>query len=103
MLAKLFVIFLVSVFLVMIFLVARIKYSEYQLRKLKGKSRAAHKDYVKVQEALELLDLSKNPTKNEIDQAYKRMMRVYHPDRGGSKFVAARINVARDVLLKKVA
>ena len=31
--------------------------------------------------------------------AYLRLMRTAHPDRGGSDWLAARVNEARDVLL----
>jgi hypothetical protein len=50
-------------------------------------------------EALEVLGLPAGATKDDIQAAYVRLMRAAHPDRGGSDWLAARINQARDVLL----
>ena len=37
---------------------------------------------------------------SQINQAYKKMLMKHHPDHGGSTEMAAKINEARDVLLK---
>ncbi len=50
-------------------------------------------------EALEVLGLPGSAKKAEIQAAYVRLMRAAHPDQGGSDWLAARINQARDVLL----
>jgi hypothetical protein len=52
------------------------------------------------EEALEVLGLKPGATKAEIRAAHHRLMRASHPDAGGSDWLAARINQARDVLLK---
>lgn len=51
-------------------------------------------------EALEVLGLKPGATPTEIRAAHHRLMRASHPDAGGSDWLAARINQARDVLLK---
>ena len=51
-------------------------------------------------EALEVLGLKPGASKPEIKAAYLRLMRAAHPDQGGSDWLAARINQARDVLLR---
>jgi hypothetical protein len=51
------------------------------------------------EEALEVLGLRPGATEAEIRAAHHRLMRAAHPDSGGSDWVAARINQARDVLL----
>ena len=50
-------------------------------------------------EALDVLGLPAKAGRAEIQAAYLRLMRAAHPDRGGSNWIAARINQARDVLL----
>lgn len=52
------------------------------------------------EEALQTLGLSGTPTREEIINAHRRLINRLHPDRGGSDFLAARVNQARDVLLK---
>ena len=52
-------------------------------------------------EAYQILDLKPGATREEIQAAYTRLMKVVHPDRGGGEGLAARLNAARDRLLKK--
>jgi DnaJ-class molecular chaperone len=52
------------------------------------------------EEALEVLGLKPGASRAEIRAAHHRLMRASHPDAGGSDWLAARINQARDVLLK---
>ena len=50
-------------------------------------------------EALAVLGLSEGATEAEIRAAHARLMRAAHPDAGGSDWLAARLNAARDTLI----
>jgi DnaJ-domain-containing protein 1 len=50
-------------------------------------------------EALAILGLKKNATADEVKSAHKRLMKDFHPDKGGSDYLAAKINAAKDLLL----
>jgi len=51
------------------------------------------------EEAYQVLGLAAGAGEAEIRAAHHRLMRAAHPDSGGSDWMAARINQARDVLL----
>jgi hypothetical protein len=50
------------------------------------------------QEAYQILGLEPGASPEEIHQAWRRLIKGVHPDSGGSAFLAAKINTARDIL-----
>ena len=50
-------------------------------------------------QAREILGVKTDASKEEIIMAHKRMMQKVHPDRGGTDFLAAQLNQAKDTLL----
>lgn len=50
-------------------------------------------------EALAILGLSEPTTPEAIKDAHRRLMQRMHPDRGGSDYLAAKINQAKDILM----
>lgn len=50
-------------------------------------------------EALQVLGLTDPVSDSDVRAAWVRLMRIAHPDGGGSDWLAARVNQAKDVLL----
>lgn len=68
---------------------------------------AAHTD-MSVKEAMDILGLSGainggDITSANVNDAHRRLIQKVHPDRGGNDYLAAKINHARDVLLKAIS
>lgn len=52
-------------------------------------------------EARRILGVEEGASREEIQAAYTRLMRLAHPDKGGTAGLAAQLNAARDRLLSK--
>lgn len=52
-------------------------------------------------EARSILGVDASASDEDIKAAYSRLMRMAHPDKGGTSGLAAQLNAARDRLLKK--
>lgn len=62
-------------------------------------SRTSDSSEMTVIEAYAVLGLDNNATKEEIIAAHRKLMLKLHPDKGGSNYLATKINQAKDLLV----
>lgn len=66
-----------------------------------GTQNAAQSALMDEEEAYEILGLAPGASMAEIKAAYHKLMKRCHPDQGGTRFLAAQLNRARDRLMEK--
>ncbi len=71
----------------------------YQFEDVEGQNQSSD---MSISQALEILGLEPEATKEDVHKAHRRLMQKLHPDRGGSNFLAAQVNMAKEILLKNL-
>ena len=79
-------------------------YAQYRQRRTgreQAQGAAASSQTMTRKQALAILGLEPNPSRQQVIDAHRHLMARVHPDKGGSTFLAQQLNEAKRVLVRK--
>jgi DnaJ-class molecular chaperone len=77
------------------------RWSEYAQDDTAARRSRAGNGKMSEQEAYQILGLQAGASADAISRAHRTLMKKLHPDQGGSTYLAARINEAKEILLRR--
>ncbi|RDH44246.1 hypothetical protein [Zooshikella ganghwensis] len=81
----------------------KMRHDEWQAYQQQEEQKQGFQSEMSIDEAAQILGVSVSASRTEIMNAHRHLMHNIHPDRGGSSYLASKLNQARDILLKHLS